>query len=98
WDRDDASRAWSKRFMEKMDGRAPTMAQAGSGGAALHYLKAVQAAGTDEAKAVMDRMRETKINDFMTKDGWIRPDGRVMRDMYLVEVKEPGESKKPWDY
>src|SRR3546814_4171574 len=81
WDQNDETRAWSKKFMERMDGKAPTMVQAGSGGAALHYLKAVKATGTDEPAAVMEKMRETKINDFMTKDGWIREDGRVMREM-----------------
>src|SRR3546814_3574561 len=84
--------------MERMDGKAPTMVQAGSGGAALHYLKAVKATGTDEPAAVMEKMRETKINDFMTKDGWIREDGRVMREMYLAQVKSPEESKGPFDY
>src|SRR3546814_7186973 len=88
--------------MERMDGKAPTMVQAGSGGAALHYLKAVKATGTDEPAAVMAKMRETKIDDFMTKDGRIREDGRedgrVMREMYLAQVKSPEESKGPFDY
>src|SRR3546814_1396509 len=68
------------------------------GGAALHYLKAVKATGTDEPAAVLEKMRETKINDFMTKDGWIREDGRVMREMYLAQVRGPEESKGPFDY
>ena len=66
-------------------------------GAALHYLKAVQAAGTDEAKAVMAKMKELPINDFMTKNGKVREDGRVIRDMYLMEAKTPEESKGEWD-
>ena len=98
WDQNDETRAWSKRFMEKMGGKAPTMVQAGVYSGVKHYLQAIKDAGTDDPDAVAAKMRETKINDFMTKDGWIRPDGRVMRDMYLVEVKEPGESKGPWDY
>ena len=73
------------------------MIQAGTYGATLHYLKAVKAAGTDEAKAVMAKMKETPINDFMTKNGRIREDGRVIRDMYLMQVKTPDESKSEWD-
>jgi branched-chain amino acid transport system substrate-binding protein len=63
----------------------------------MHYLKAVRAAGTDEAKAVMAKMKEMPINDFMTRNGRIREDGRVMRDMYLMQVKTPEESKGDWD-
>ena len=63
----------------------------------LHYLKAVQAAGTDEAKAVMAKMKELPINDFMTKNGKVREDGRVIRDMYLMQAKTPEESKGEWD-
>ena len=77
---------------------APTMIQAGMYGATMHYLKAVQAAGTDEPKAVMAKMKETPVNDFMTKNGKIRSDGRLVRDMYLLQVKTPEESKGPWDY
>ena len=73
------------------------MIQAGTYGATLHYLKAVKAAGTDEAKAVMAKMKELPINDFMTKNGRIREDGRVIRDMYLMQVKTPDESKGEWD-
>jgi branched-chain amino acid transport system substrate-binding protein len=97
WDLNDETRAWSKRFMERHK-NAPTMLQAGMYSATMHYLKAIQAAGTDEPKAVMAKMRETPINDFMTKNGTIRPDGRVIRDMYLLQVKKPEESKGPWDY
>ena len=63
----------------------------------MHYLKAVKAAGTDEAKAVMAQMKKMPINDFMTKNGIVRADGRVIRDMYLMEAKSPAESKGPWD-
>jgi branched-chain amino acid transport system substrate-binding protein len=96
WDMNDETRAFSKRFMEK-HGTPPNFIQFTDYGATLHYLKAVQAAGTDETKAVVAKMRELKINDPVTKDGWIRADGRVMRNAYLVEVKTPEESKGPWD-
>ena len=97
WDQNEATRARSKRFMERHK-NAPTMIQAGMYGATMHYLKAVQAAGTDEPKAVMAKMKEAPVNDFMTKNGKIRPDGRLVRDMYLLQVKAPEESKGPWDY
>ena len=74
------------------------MLTAGSYSSTLHYLKAVQAAGTDDAKAVMAKMREIPINDVMTKNGKLREDGRVEREMYLFQVKKPEESKGPWDY
>ena len=96
WDQNDETRAFSKRFAAR-HGRPPTMFQAGTYSAALHYLKAVKAAGTDAAQPVMAKMREIPINDFMTKNGWIREDGRVMRDMYLEQAKTPAESKGEWD-
>jgi len=96
WDQNDETRGFSKRFW-KEHGQPPTEVQAGAYSAAMHYLKAVQAAGTDEAKAVMARMRATPINDFMTKNGKIREDGRVIRDMYLLETKTPEESTGEWD-
>ena len=74
------------------------MNQVGAYGAVLHYLKAVKAAGTDEAKAVMAKMRELPIEDAFIKNARLRADGRVMRDMYLARVKSPAESKEPWDY
>lgn len=98
WDLDDSTRAWTKRFMEKTGGKLPTMIHAGTYGAVLHYLKAIQAAGTDDAKSVVAKMKEMPINDFYTKNGKIRPDGRVLNTMYLVEVKSPAESKYPHDY
>lgn len=98
WDQNDATRSWAKRFFAKMK-RMPTMAQAGVYGALAHYLKAVRAVGGGaDAEAVMAKMRETPINDFMTHDGRLRIDGRVTRDMYLFEAKTPAESKYPWDY
>lgn len=96
WDRDDASRAWSKRFFERT-GRMPGMVQAGTYSAVLHYLKAMKAAGTTDGKAVSDKMRELPVDDFFAK-GQVRRDGRMMHDMYLVEVKTAAESKGPWDY
>jgi branched-chain amino acid transport system substrate-binding protein len=97
WDQNEKTRAWAKRFFSKMK-RMPTMVQAGVYGAITHYLKAVQAAGSMDSDAVMAKMREMPINDFMTHDGKLRIDGRVLRDMYLYEVKKPSESKYPWDY
>ena len=97
WDRDDESRAWSKRFFDKQ-GRMPTMAQASVYSAVRHYLASIKAAGSDEAKAVMAKMREIPVNDFYAKNGRIRIDGRLMHDMYLAQVKGPEESKGPWDY
>ena len=97
WDQNDATRAWAARFFNKTK-RMPTMLQAGVYGALKHYLKAVQAVGGADADAVMAKMRETPINDFMTHDGRLRIDGRVMREMYLFEAKAPAQSKYPWDY
>ena len=74
------------------------MVQAGAYSSTTHYLKAVQAAGTDETAAVMKQMKATPINDFFARNGRIREDGRMVHDMYLFEVKSPGESKAPWDY
>jgi branched-chain amino acid transport system substrate-binding protein len=97
WNRDDESRAWSKRFFERHK-RMPTMAQAAVYSMVRHYLHAVEAAGTDEAKAVMAKMRELPVNDFYTKNGRVRLDGRLVHDMYFVQVKTPAESTEPWDY
>ena len=97
WDRDDESRAWSKRFFE-LHKRMPTMAQAAMYSAVRHYLRAIEAAGTDEAKAVMAKMREIPVNDFYAKNGRVREDGRMVHDMYFVQVKSPEESSGPWDY
>jgi branched-chain amino acid transport system substrate-binding protein len=97
WDRDDETRAWSKRFYERMK-RMPHMGDAGDYSSTMHYLKAIEAAGTDEAQAVMSKMREMPINDFFAKNGHIREDGRMVHDMYVYEVKKPSESKGDWDY
>lgn len=97
WDMNDEARAWSKRFFEQTK-RMPTQIQAANYSATMHYLKAVQAAGTDETSAVRTKMGEMPINDFFAKNGRIREDGRMLHDMYVVRVKKPNESKYPWDY
>ena len=97
WDLDDAMRAFGKRLMAHT-GAVPNQTQAAAYSAVTHYLKAMAACGTTDADAVMRQMRATPINDFMTHDGRIREDGRVVRDMYLFQVKSPAESRGPWDY
>ena len=97
WDRDEGTRAFSKRFEERMK-RPPHMGDAGDYSSTMHYLKAVQAVGTKDAKAVMAKMREMPIDDFFAKGGRIREDGRMVHDMYVYEVKKPSESKGEWDY
>jgi branched-chain amino acid transport system substrate-binding protein len=96
WDQNDETREWTKRFRAKRD-KIPSMLTAGAYSAVNHYLKAVQAAGTDDAKAVMAKMREIPVNDVMTKNGKLREDGRLVRDMYLFQVKSPQESKSKDD-
>ena len=96
YDMTPEARSFTDRFTKEI-GRPPSFIQAGTYGAVMHYLKAVKAAGTDEAKAVMAKMKELPINDFMTKNGKVRADGRVIRDMYLMQVKTPEESKGDWD-
>jgi branched-chain amino acid transport system substrate-binding protein len=97
WDHNQETRAWAKRYFEKMK-RMPSMVQAADYSATIHYLKAVQAAGTDDSGAVIKKMKEIPINDFFAKNGKIREDGRMVHDMYLAQVKKPSESKYPWDY
>ena len=97
WDLNDETRAWSKRFIEKTQ-KVSTMIHAGSYDAVMHYLKAVEAAGTLDGPTVAAKMREMPVNDFMTKNGRIRQDGRLVRDMYLFRVKSPDESKYKFDY
>lgn len=97
WDRDEETRAWSKRFSERMK-RVPHMGDAGDYSSTMHYLKAIQAAGTDDAQSVMAKMRELPVNDFFAKNGRIREDGRMVHDMYVYEVKKPSESKGDWDF
>jgi len=97
WNQSPESREWGRRFFDKMK-RMPSMLQAGDYSAVTTYLKAVKAAGTDDADAVMAQLKKAKINDMFTKNGVIRADGRMVHDMYLMQVKSPAESKEPWDY
>ena len=97
WNADPETRAWSKRFFARR-GVMPTMSHAGVYSAVKHYLQAVQAAGTDDALPVAAKMRATPVDDFFAKRGHIRADGRLVHDMYLVQVKQPALSRQPWDY
>ncbi|MFM2009019.1 MAG: hypothetical protein RIR02_969 [Pseudomonadota bacterium] len=97
WDANAETRAWSKKFMAKAK-KAPSMLHAGDYSAATFYLNAVKAAGTDDGDKVMAKMKATKVNDFFAKNGVVRPDGRMVHDMYLMQVKTPAESKYEWDY
>ncbi|TFZ05722.1 ABC transporter substrate-binding protein [Ramlibacter henchirensis] len=97
WDRDDNSRAWARKFFERRKAM-PTMTQAGVYSSVRHFLKAVEAAGSDDGDRVAKKMKELPIRDAYTANGRVREDGQVMHDMYLVEVKKPADSKGPWDY
>jgi branched-chain amino acid transport system substrate-binding protein len=97
WDANADTRAWSKRYFAKMK-KEPSMLQAADYSAATNYLNAVKAVGGDDADKVMAYFKKTKINDMFAKNGEIRPDGRMVHDMYLMQVKKPAESKYPWDY
>lgn len=96
WDMNEASRAWSKRFMAR-NGHAPTTPQGDAYRSVAHYLKAVRAAGTTDADAVMAKMKEMPIEDATGTKGYVRADGRVIRDMTLYEIKGPTESTSEWD-
>jgi len=98
WDRDDASRAFAKRFAPQYKGNMPTMVQAGIYSSVLHYLKAVEALKSDDGPKVIAKMKEMPTEDPLFGKGRIRQDGRKIHDAYLVEVKKPSESKGPWDY
>jgi branched-chain amino acid transport system substrate-binding protein len=99
WDQNDASRAFAKRFAPQFKNNMPTMVQAGVYAAVLHYLKAVEALKSDaDGKAVVNKMKELPTDDPLFGKGTIRADGRKLHDMYLFEVKKPGESKGAWDY
>ncbi|MBC8055413.1 MAG: ABC transporter substrate-binding protein [Rhizobiales bacterium] len=97
WNRDADSRAWSRTFFEKVK-RMPSSIQAGDYSAALNYLNAVKAIGSDDADKVMAQLKKTKVNDIFAKGGYVREDGRMVHDMYLMQVKTPAESTEPWDY
>lgn len=98
WDANDETRAWAKRFMERSGGFIPNLITAGTYASVLHYLKAVQAAGTDEGKAVAAKMKELPVNDFYNKNVQIRADGRVMHKTFLMKVKSPADSKYRGDF
>lgn len=97
WDMNDDTRAWSQRFFERQK-KMPSMIQAGLYSAVNHYLKAVKTGGSDDTRKVMAAMKKTRVNDFFARNGTIRDDGRMVHDMYLMQVKKPEESKYPWDY
>jgi branched-chain amino acid transport system substrate-binding protein len=97
WNLNEKTRAWSRRYFGKMK-RMPTMVQAGVYSSVWNYLNAVQAAGTDEAGAVVKKLKSTTVDDFFAPGGKVREDGRMVYDMYLFQVKKPSESKEPWDY
>jgi branched-chain amino acid transport system substrate-binding protein len=97
WNQNPETRAWSRRFFDKMK-RMPSSLQAGDYSAALQYLTAVKAVGSDDADKVLAQMRKSKINDVFAKGGFIRADGRMVHDMYLMQVKAPDKSAEPWDY
>jgi branched-chain amino acid transport system substrate-binding protein len=97
WNLNDDTRAWSKRFFD-LHKRMPTMVQAGQYSSVSHYLKAVKAINSDDTTKVMAQMKKTPVNDFFAKNGTIRADGRMVHDMYLMQVKKPAESTTPWDY
>jgi branched-chain amino acid transport system substrate-binding protein len=97
WNQSPEARTWARRFFDKYK-RMPTSFHAGDYSAALQYLKAVQAAGTDDGAKVMAQLKKTRFNDMFVKDGWLRDDGLMVHDMHLMQVKTPAESKEPWDY
>jgi branched-chain amino acid transport system substrate-binding protein len=97
WDRDDESRAFAKKYMEKT-GRMPNMVHAGTYSAVTQYLKAIDKAGSDETEAVSKLLHEMPVDDVFGRGGKVGPNGRMIHDMYLLEVKKPSESKQAWDY
>ena len=97
WDKDDRSREFGKKFFARMN-RMPTMNQASTYSATMHYLKAVKAVGARDTKPVMAKMREMPVRDYFTQNGVLREDGRMVHSMLLLQVKKPEESKYPWDY
>jgi branched-chain amino acid transport system substrate-binding protein len=97
WNRDAETRAWSRKFFDKFK-RMPSSVQAGDYSAALNYLQAVKATGSDDADKVLAQLKKAKVNDVFAKNGYVRGDGRMVHDMYLMQVKTPAESTEPWDY
>jgi branched-chain amino acid transport system substrate-binding protein len=97
WDMNDETREWSKRFFDKT-GKMPTGIQAGTYSAVRHYLKAIEATGSDDTDIIVAKMREMPVEDMFAHNAVLRTDGRMVHDMYLAEVKSPAESSGPWDY
>ena len=97
WDRTPETRAWSRRYFERMK-KMPSMIQAGAYSAVTTYLKAVKAVGSDDGATVATQLKKMKIEDFFSQNGRVREDGRMVHDMYLVQIKKPEESQYPWDY
>lgn len=97
WDRTPETRAWSRRYFERMK-KMPSMIQAGAYSAVSNYLKAVKEAGSDDGLTVANQLKKMKIEDFFSQNGRVREDGRMVHDMYLVQIKKPEESQYPWDY
>lgn len=97
WDMDDETRAWSKRFGERMNGKMPTMVHAGVYSSVLSFLKAAEASKSLSGAEIMSQMRQMDLNDFFARNAKLREDGQFVHDMYLVEVKKPEESTGPWD-
>jgi branched-chain amino acid transport system substrate-binding protein len=97
WNRDAETRAWGRKYFEKMK-RMPTSVQAGDYSAAYNYLQAVKAVGTDDAEKTLAQLKKAKVNDIFAKGGFVRGDGRMVHDMYLMQVKAPDKSTEPWDY
>ncbi len=97
WNRDDDSRAFAKKFFART-GKMPNMIHTGTYSAVLQYLKAIQKAGTDETEAVAKQLHEMPVDDVFGRGGTVGPNGRMIHDMYLLQVKKPAESKEPWDY
>ena len=97
WDQNDETRAWSKKFEARVK-RKPSMIQAGDYSAVSFYLNEIKATGSDDGDTVIKWMKSNKVNDMFAKNGYVREDGRMVHDMFLMEVKKPSESKGPWDY
>jgi len=97
WNKDADARAWSRKFFDKMK-RMPSSLQAADYSATMQYLAAVKAIGSDDADKVMAQLHKAKVNDMYTKGGWVREDGTMIHDMYLMQVKSPEKSTEPWDY
>jgi branched-chain amino acid transport system substrate-binding protein len=97
WDQNDASRKWSRRYFDKMK-KMPSSLQAADYSATIQYLNAVKAAGTDDGDKVLAKLKSSKVNDMYAKNGTYRADGSMIHDMFLMQVKQPSESKYPWDY